>query len=111
LSSKSADLKSVLRESSKNVYRLLCDYGFSRKKGKDNFSMFYKKTSLSDEQKTQIDAIERIYIEENLTARDLCGVFGVDYNKRIQKLLHSVFPKGLRHGGFRKGSGQKKRSN
>lgn len=96
------------RAASRQVNSLLADYGFSRKKGKDNFSPFYYEAEISHEEKNLIDTIEHLYTNENLTAREVARLLKCNYTPNFQKLMHQCFPKGLGHGGARKGSGKKK---
>lgn len=98
----------VYRVASRLVYSLLTDYGFSRKKGKDNFAPFYEQTEISDEEKDLLDAVDNLYRRQNLTAREVAETLNCEYTQSFQKLMHLCFPKGLAHGGARKGSGQKK---
>lgn len=60
--------------------------------------------------------VKYYYLDLNLTARETCLRLGVReeyFNKNkqlIAKHLNICFPKGLGHGGKRKGSGQKKKN-
>ena len=98
----------VYRVAGRLVYSLIADYGFSRKKGKDNFAPFYEQPEISDEEKDILDAVDDLYRRQNLTAREVAEILNCEYTQSFQKLMHLCFPKGLAHGGARKGSGQKK---
>lgn len=97
----------IYRVASRLVYALLADYGFSRKKGKDNFAPYYEQTEISDDEKDLLDAVDDLYRNQNLTAREVAEKLNCEYNQNFQKLMHLCFPKGLAHGGARKGSGKK----
>lgn len=99
----------IYRVASRLVYALLTDYGYSRKKGKDNFCPFYEQTETSEEEYALLDAVDQLYRGEGLTAREVATRLGCEYNNAFQKLMHQCFPKGLAHGGARKGSGKKKK--
>ena len=99
----------IYRVASRLVYALLTDYGYSRKNGKDNFSTFYEQTETSEDEYALLDAVDQLYRGEGLTAREVAIRLGCEYNNAFQKLMHQCFPKGLAHGGARKGSGQKKK--
>lgn len=94
------------KEAGININRLAKEYGFSRKKGKDNFHKFYQ---YYEPENDFIKYIESIYIDH--TCREVCTILQIDYNKRIQKLFHQVFPKNAGWGGRRKNSGAKKNKN
>ncbi len=106
----------ILTARPEQVYRVahrLCDaltsdYGYSRKKGKDNFQPFYSEPDLSEEEQLLLNSIDALYRGEGATAREVAAQLGAEYNPKFQKLMHECFPKGLPHGGARKGSGQKK---
>jgi hypothetical protein len=59
--------------------------------------------------KKTLIAIRRLYHELDLTARDICYIYGIDYYPGINKLFYKVFgPKGKGHGGSRRGASKTK---
>lgn len=52
--------------------------------------------------------VRRLYLQKDLTARKFAENQNVEYDKRFQKLLGELFPKGKGHGGTRLHSGNKK---
>jgi|GEM_PF-3537727 uncharacterized protein YeeX (DUF496 family) len=57
----------------------------------------------------KIALLKNMYIFQDMTVREICTHFEVDYEPRIQKLFYKVFgAKGKGHGGQRKNSGNKK---
>ena len=104
-----SDFKKARRAAVNAIYRLSVDLGFSRKKGKDNFQPFYaEKAELSGEEKALLDNIEYLYLDKDLTAREIATIYSCEYNNNFQKVLHNLFPKGKGRGGKRKNSGRKK---
>ena len=97
----------VFREASRQVYRLLSDYGYSRKKGKDNFDaehlLIEQKPPIENEA-DRLDELRRLYLEEGKTAKEVCEYFNVPFTQRIVRLLSAIFPK----GGSRTGHNGKK---
>jgi hypothetical protein len=93
-----AEQHTVFRVASHNVYNLLCDYGFSRKKGKDAFDgkRLYDDSDsfLSVEAENQLRIIEFLYIKNDFTAAKLCDFFSVPLTNKIVKSLNRLFPKG-----------------
>ena len=106
----------VFRTARNAVERLLCDYGYSRKKGKDNFEPYYEILGMQqeyfcdEEEKIKLlSLLEQLYIVENKTVREIAEIFGVEYNIKLQKIFGKVFPKGFGRGGARKNAGRKKK--
>ena len=103
------DYESEFKKAARLINSLKRDYGFSRKKGKDNFLPFYSHDCEYDKRIADtMDEIEDLYIKRGLTCRQVCEYFGVQYTPRIQKAIHMVFPKGLSHGGDRRSKSFKK---
>ncbi len=93
----------VYKESSKNVQRLLSEYGYSRKKGKDNFEPYYEDNeSLPEELYQVIDKIKYLYLDKGLSAKQIAIIFDIPYSNKLQKALFNLFPKGLGWGGNRR---------
>ncbi len=105
------DFKEARRAANNAIYRLATKYGFSRKKGKDNFMPFYQKYELSDEEKSVINNIENLYINNGLTAREVATIYNIEFNNQFAKILNSLFSKDMGLGGARKNSGRKKQYN
>lgn len=97
----------MYRNASRNVARLAREYGFSRKMGVDKAYRFDDE-GLRDEQEAALEKLYFLYVENNLTVKEICWLFNADYNNNIQKLFCKVFPKGLGRGGARKNAGRKK---
>lgn len=57
-----------------------------------------------------LDKVGRHYLK-GYTCRETCEHYGITYSRRIQKIFHLLWPKGLGWGGARKGSGNKPGSN
>jgi len=106
-----SDKDSIYKRSSSQVHRLLAEYGFSEKKGKDNFYAFYEDRGFSEKEQSILDQIERFYLNENRTAREIAAIYDIDYNNKLQKILHQCFPKNLGKGGARKNAGNNKFKN
>ena len=83
----------IYRVASKLCYNLATDYGFSRKKGKDNFEPFYKQPEFTQEELELINNIEEYYLEQDHTARETAAKYGFEHNNKTAKLLASCFPK------------------
>ena len=48
-------------------------------------------------------AIQRLYKDCDMTVRDICHVYGIEYQAEYQKLFYTLFgPKGHSHGGSRR---------
>ena len=104
------DFTTARRAAVNAIYRLAANYGYSRKKGKDNFSSFYEeKLSLTTEEYDIIDHVEKLYLVENLTAREIALIYNVEFNNKFAKILCKLFPKNMGLGGKRKNSGRKKK--
>lgn len=101
----------VFRVAHRLIYNLCSDYGFSRKKGKDNFEPFYNKPEFTNEEKELIESVEQMYIAQDMTAREVAQVLDIDYNNKFQKILCAAFPKQLGKGGKRKNAGNNKHFN
>ncbi len=93
------------REASKLTQKLLSLYGFSRKKGKDNFQPFYNTRELTEEEQSLLDYIEKLY--KQYTAQETCDILQTQCTKEIRNLLSKCFKKNTK-GGRRPGSGNKK---
>lgn len=106
-----SDFNEARRSAVNAIYRLSADYGFSRKKGKDNFNPFYNSVEFSEEEESLINNIELLYIDNNLTAREISVIYAVEYNNKFQKILCQLFPKNMGLGGKRKNSGNTKLKN
>ena len=81
------------------VEKLLGDYGFSRKMGKDNYDpkrLYDDRRRIDDD---RIKVIESLYIDSNMTAKEVCRTFGIEPNNEIAKKLSRVFPKGGARSG------------
>lgn len=90
------------RAAQANLNALLSDYGYSRKKGKDQFSGFYADKSFSAQEEALLDQIENLYRHQGLTARQIAEALGIPFNQSFAKLLHQAYPKGLGWGGARR---------
>ncbi len=99
------DFFEALKLAGKQVCKLVAEYGFSRKKGKDNFVEI---SELTEEQKDLLNKIEDLYINNNLTSKEVCNTLKVEWNTTTATLLAKVFPKNMGKGGARKGCGNKK---
>jgi hypothetical protein len=98
----------VYRVAHRLVDKLLSDYGYSRKKGKDKFNPFYSNHEFSDEEKEILFKIEQLYLNDNRTTKEIAAIFDIEYNNSLQKILCSCFPKQLGKGGKRKNAGNNK---
>ena len=64
--------------------------------------------NIFDNQK-KIELLKKMYVFDDMTVREICDSFDVNYEPKIQKLFYKVFgAKGKGHGGSRKNSGNKK---
>lgn len=54
------------------------------------------------------DTVKRLYLAQDMTAREVCTSLGIPYSTQVQKYLHREHPKNKGHGGARPGSGNKK---
>jgi hypothetical protein len=98
----------IYRVAHRLVDNLLSDYGYSRKKGKDNFQPFYSEPEFSDTEKEVLEQIEKLYLNENHTAKDIAIIFDIEFNNQLQKILCACFPKQMGKGGKRKNAGNNK---
>ncbi len=103
-----SDFTTARRAAVNAVYRLAADYGFSRKKRKDNFAAFYNVAELTEEESKVIDDIEYLYLDKNFTAREIAQIYNIEFNNKFAKILNQLFPKNMGLGGRRKNSGRKK---
>lgn len=71
----------------------MCDYGYSKKKGKDNFKPFYSQPEFTEKELKILSAIEQYYQIEDHSARETCEKFRIKHNNKIAKILASCFPK------------------
>lgn len=83
----------VFKVAHRLVDNLIKDYGYSRKKGKDQFQKFYTETELSDLEQSIIEQIELFYQIQDHTAKETAKRFGFEHNNKIAKLLAKIFPK------------------
>lgn len=103
-----AHRQQVYRVAHRLIDNLLRDYGFSRRKGKDNFDPFYDQVVFTDDEQTILNTIEQLYVDQNLTAREVAQILDLKYNNQFQKILCACFPKHLGKGGKRKNAGNNK---
>lgn len=103
----------LFRVSSSLIRRLARDFGYSRRKGKDNFEAFYRESAIpyDADQEALLQEVEDLYIAGDMTARELAQHYNIKFNNSLAKLLCKVFPKHLGHGGKRKNAGRKKQQN
>jgi hypothetical protein len=101
------DEKCLLKNAANAVYNLLCQYGYSKKMGKDNFSFFYA-DRISDEEIEIIEKIDEIYRGNNYTSRQIAKMLNIEHSNKFAKILHQCFPKQLGLGGARVGAGKRK---
>jgi len=88
-----AKQEEIYRVANRLCYNLATDYGFSRKKGKDNFKPFYSQTEFSENEQKLLSEIEEYYQIEDNTGRETAANFGFEYNNKTAKILASCFPK------------------
>lgn len=98
----------IYRVAHRLIDNLLRDYGYSRKKGKDNFEAFYSEPEFSDIEKEILNQIEQLYLNEDRTAKEIAAIFDIEFNNKLQKLLCACFPKQMGKGGKRKNAGNNK---
>lgn len=100
----------VLRVASSLIRRLARDFGYSRRKGKDNFEAFYRENAMPYDptQEVLLQEIENLYLAGDMTARELAEHYNINFNNSLAKLLCEVFPKAMGRGGKRKNAGRKK---
>jgi hypothetical protein len=99
----------VFKVASRLVQSLLSSYGYSRRKGKDNFSIFYTDSQFTEIEEKVLQEIEILYLEQNMTAREIAHCFNIEYNNSLQKILCACFPKQMGKGGKRKGAGKRRK--
>jgi formyltetrahydrofolate synthetase len=90
LSGESANIFSI---AAKCINRLAKELGFSRKKGKDNFDVFYNESEFTESEQKIISDIENYYQIEDHTAAETCEKFNIEHNNKVAKLLAAAFPK------------------
>lgn len=57
--------------------------------------------------KKTLAAIKRLYHECDMSVRDICHVYDIEYKAEYQKLFYTLFgPKGHSHGGSRRTKSQ-----
>lgn len=98
----------IYRVAHRLLDNLLRDYGYSRKKGKDNFEPFYSEPEFSDDEKEILNQIEQLYLNEDRTAKEIAEIFDIEFNNKLQKILCACFPKQMGKGGKRKNAGNNK---
>ena len=98
----------IYRIAHRLIDNLLSDYGYSRKKGKDNFKPFYSEPEFSDDEKEILNQIEQLYLNEDRTAKEIAAIFDIEFNNKLQKILCLCFPKQMGKGGKRKNAGNNK---
>ena len=86
-----APKEQVYRVARQLCERLASDYGYSRKKGKDQFAEFYKVESITAEQEALLTALESAY--QSKTVKQICAEYNVPFSNRVQKLFTKNFPK------------------
>ena len=109
------DGKEAFRQSAVAVRRLLRNLGFARKSWQvAEFSddvqqkkLLYQQLSASHRE--IVKHIENLYVNQGLTAKEVCEHLGVKWTPEIAKLLCQSFPKRMGKGGRRKGAGRKKK--
>lgn len=79
--------------------------GYSVKKREFRFDRL--RADWSDEEKQMLDNIEYLYLEQDMTAREVCEFLNINYSSKMQKLFCLCFPKQKGRGGARKGAGRK----
>jgi hypothetical protein len=58
-----------------------------------------------------MQAIKNLYLVHDMTAREICDLYGCECTPEIQRVFFTLFgAKGKGHGGSRRGSGQKKKT-
>lgn len=58
---------------------------------------------------TKIETLRHLYIEEDMSVKEICNHYGVEYTSYLQKLFFIVFgAKGKGWGGARKNAGKRK---
>jgi len=103
-----ARTEQIYRVAHRLIDNLLSDYGYSRKKGKDNFEIFYSELEFSDDEKEILNQIEQLYLIEDRTAKEIAAIFDIEFNNKLQKILCTCFPKQMGKGGKRKNAGNNK---
>jgi hypothetical protein len=98
----------VYRVAHRLIDNLLKDYGYSRKKGKDNFHPFYNEPEFTEHEKETLNQIEQLYLNEDRTAKEIAAIFDIEFNNQLQKILCACFPKQMGKGGKRKNAGNNK---
>lgn len=93
----------VWRIASRQVYKLLSDYGYSRKKGKDRFDAerLFDDYTLSVESQNMLRVVRFLYVDNNYTAKEVCRFFGAEVTPYISKMLSKVFKKGGSRAGMK----------
>lgn len=56
-------------------------------------------------------AVKQYYLIENHTCKETCKYFNIPHSQEMNRLFNTLFPKGMEHGGARRGAGQKSKSN
>lgn len=82
----------VFKKAHSLLDRLCGNYGFSRKKGKDNFQPFYTHIEHTEYEERVLNEIEELYIEKGYTAKEVCSFYGIKFNNKLAKIFCKCFP-------------------
>lgn len=97
-----AKKEEVFKVAHQLVENLLRQFGYSKKKGKDHFEIFYFQNTLSENQQELFNLVEYLYLTNDMTAKEIARYFNIEYSQNLQKLLHINFPKLKGWGGNRR---------
>lgn len=100
----------LFRVASSLIRRLARDFGYSRRKGKDNFEAFYRENAIPYDpaQEALLQEVEDLYLTGDMTAREIAQHYNIKFNNALAKMLCEVFQKAMGRGGKRKNAGRKK---
>ena len=83
----------IYKVAARLCYNLATDYGFSRKKGKDNFTAFYQQPEFTETELQLLSDIEKYYQIEDHTGKETAEKFNFKYDNKTAKLLAACYPK------------------
>ena len=83
----------IYKVAHKLIYNLMCDFGYSKKKGKNNFQPFYNQPEFTEDEQKILNKIELYYQIEDNTGKKTAQKFGFEYNNKTAKILAACYPK------------------
>lgn len=92
----------LFRVASSLIRRLARDFGYSRRKGKDNFEAFYRENAIPYDpaQEALLQEVEDLYLTGDMTAREIAQHYNIKFNNALAKMLCEVFQKAMGRGGI-----------